>query len=740
MPIRPPALDDRGFDDLVADLVRRIPAHTPEWTNPREGDPGRTLIDLFAWLGDTILYRANLIPERQRLAFLRLLGAGMRPALPARGLIQLSIDDPAAVAPLVLPAFTAIDRPAPFETLSDIVVHAVEARCYIKRRTTGEEAARLRDLLPDLRELYGITGQATGYVTTPVFAGGAAEPGGRDIAADALDQCLWVALLAGTPDPAHVAAVRAELGGGAANRRLVLNVGLAPALPMPESFDDIGIRARIPHVWEVNTGAGQGDGYLPLDVLADGTAGLTRAGVVRLLLPGQDDMGAPSNDVLRNVRAGVGDRPPRIDDPLVAGRLVTWLRLRPTSRTRLAHLKLAWTGVNALAIEQRRTLGRQVIGRGTGASGLEVPLGAESVEPQSLQIEVEEEEGMRPWRQVADTAAAMRDDRVYSLDAEAGTIRFGDGVRGMVPAAGRAIQVVRMRAGGGSVGNLPPGSIKAIATPGGGPRIKVAQPLPTVGGADAESLAEAEARIPAAIRHGNRAVTGSDYKELALRTPGVAIGRVEVLERFKPQQRRDGVPGVVSVMVIPQRYGTAAPAPRPDRPMLETVHAWLDERRPLGTELYVIGTDYVPLGVSAAVELVDSTQREAVLNAVAEAIRLHLWPLAPGGPDGQGWPLGRAVDDRMIETAIGRVPGVRAVAPVRLFGRRPGETRWRAVREDATGRGRLPMLRWQLPELAMLAVGEGDTAASSLPVSESALGVDGAGGLGVGVPVVPEKC
>ena len=43
MPIRPPALDDRSFDDLVTDLVRRIPAHTPEWTNPREGDPGRTL-------------------------------------------------------------------------------------------------------------------------------------------------------------------------------------------------------------------------------------------------------------------------------------------------------------------------------------------------------------------------------------------------------------------------------------------------------------------------------------------------------------------------------------------------------------------------------------------------------------------------------------------------------------------------------------------------------------------------
>ena len=128
--------------------------------------------------------------------------------------------------------------------------------------------------------------------------------------------------------------------------------------------------------------------------------------------------------------------------------------------------------------------------------------------------------------------------------------------------------------------------------------------------------------------------------------------------------------------------------------------------------------------------------RARFLEAVAEAIRLHLWPLAPGGPDGAGWPLGRAVDDRMIETAIGRVPGVRAVAPVRLFGRRPGETRWRAVREDSTGRGRLPLLRWQLPELAMLSVSEGDTASATLPAGSSALGASD----GVAVPVVPEKC
>ena len=58
---------------------------------PQPGDPGQTLIELFAWLADSILYRANLIPERQRLAFLKLLGQPLQPAAAAHGLVALSL-------------------------------------------------------------------------------------------------------------------------------------------------------------------------------------------------------------------------------------------------------------------------------------------------------------------------------------------------------------------------------------------------------------------------------------------------------------------------------------------------------------------------------------------------------------------------------------------------------------------------------------------------------------------------
>lgn len=50
MPLDIPDLDDRNYDDLVEESAERIPAHTPEWTNPREGDPGVALGDVLGGL------------------------------------------------------------------------------------------------------------------------------------------------------------------------------------------------------------------------------------------------------------------------------------------------------------------------------------------------------------------------------------------------------------------------------------------------------------------------------------------------------------------------------------------------------------------------------------------------------------------------------------------------------------------------------------------------------------------
>ena len=72
-------LDDRSFEDLVEECLLRIPRYCPEWTNYNPGDPGVTLIELFAWLVHQMLYRFNQVPRQHYVAFLELLGIRLQP-------------------------------------------------------------------------------------------------------------------------------------------------------------------------------------------------------------------------------------------------------------------------------------------------------------------------------------------------------------------------------------------------------------------------------------------------------------------------------------------------------------------------------------------------------------------------------------------------------------------------------------------------------------------------------------
>jgi hypothetical protein len=225
----------------------------------------------------------------------------------------------------------------------------------------------------------------------------------------------------------------------------------------------------------------------------------------------------------------------------------------------------------------------------------------------------------------------------------------------------------------------------------------------------------------------------------------------------------------VSVLVLPFKPTLIAPNPRPDRPFLETVHRHLDARRPLTTELYVIGAEYVELGVSVGITVLDGAlreepsavlvrrngsaphtvglgslarregrpgaERETVLTAVREALRRYLWPLVPGGVDGTGWPLGRQVRARELEVVAARVPGVDTVGGVNLFVRR-GRA-WQPLPSAEPGAAVLRLERWQLPELLTVVVVADDEAPTDLrgapdPFADA--------GPAFAVPVVPEIC
>lgn len=767
MPINPPVLDDRSFEELVDELLRRIPAHTPEWTHPRVGDPGRTLIDLFAWLVDTVLYRINLVPERQRLVFLQLLGMPMRPAHAATGLVSVLAADDDVSAAVTLRPRALIQGPAVFETLRELTVLPVSAEVFVKASLPPAQEAAMAPVVGELMGLYGIDG-ARAYVTTSAFPGGRYRADGIDLAADTVDRGVWLALLAGAE--ADVDTVRETLGGTADGRPQTLSLAVVPTLAPTQPLEEVGARVPVAHGWEVCTGR-EVDGqpvYLPLDVLSDGTEGLTRAGIVRVALPDREHLGTLPDDVRQSLHAGVGDRPPRLDDADKAARVVTWLRLRTLGAAATGSaagagdatvsLRLSWMGINAVDVDQRQTMTDLVIGQSDGSADQVLALPRASVERDSFVLQVEEPGmGYRTWRATDDRQGGLHTEgpeaRAFALDAEAGRVRFGDGMRGRIPEPGARIRVAMMRVGGGVAGNLPPGSLAGISAmdlagaPVVAPRLTVVQGVPTRGGVDAETLAEAEQRIPATLRHRDRAVTPDDFRQLAVETPGTRIGRVEVLPRFLPGQRRDDVPGVVSVMVLPRKGEPLAPNPRPDRALLGAVHSYLDLRRPIGTELYVIGTEYVPLGLSAAIGVRDGFGVEETIQAVRVALRRFLWSLAPGGPQQSGWPLGRPVQDKELEVVVAQVAGVRTVGGVNLFttasaaaGAAPASgARWQRVAgASRSAPAALALAHWQLPELLAVVVAEGTTAATTLTTG---LPGDGsAGGQGIPVPVVPEVC
>jgi predicted phage baseplate assembly protein len=373
-----------------------------------------------------------------------------------------------------------------------------------------------------------------------------------------------------------------------------------------------------------------------------------------------------------------------------------------------------------------------------GSANQQFYLGQTSVDPNSLQLQVDADGiGYADWKRTDDLGTAGINDKFFELDSEAGVVSFGDGVRGVVPAVTRRIRVAKMRAGGGVAGNLPAQTLASITVTGKPANLQVFQPVSTSGGADAESLADAERRIPAMLRHRDRAVTTEDYQTLAKTTPGASIGRVEVLPLFHPQTPQSTVPGVVSVMVLPQNNTLSPPNPRPDRALLQTVFAYLEPRKPLATELYVIGCEYRGIGLSVGISVRSGYGPDTVASQVAAALKNALWPLPPGGFTQTGYPLGRTVRALELQVIAASVPGVDEVTGISLFTYQNGV--YSRVTKPTSVQAELALDRYVLPELLRVVVVTGDEG-QTVPPPDSLEPEAGPQPDGTPIPLVPEVC
>ena len=147
MAIPVPSLDDRRFQDLVDEAKRRIAERCPEWTDHNVSDPGVTLIELFAWMTDQLIYRVNRVPDRLYVRFLDLIGVTLFPPTAAEGPVTfwLSAPQPDTVK---IPAGTTVatvrtetDEAIVFSTTADLPI----VTCSLASLKTMIDGSSYRD-------------------------------------------------------------------------------------------------------------------------------------------------------------------------------------------------------------------------------------------------------------------------------------------------------------------------------------------------------------------------------------------------------------------------------------------------------------------------------------------------------------------------------------------------------------------------------------------------------------------
>jgi len=724
-------LDDRSYEQLRDELVRRIPVYAPEWTDHNPSDPGITLLELFAYLGENLLFRFNQIPESAYLELLNLLDLPLRPAVAARALLAMTTDEVAGV--LVEKGKEAKAGNLAFELENEVRVWPLVAQAVAKASRPLPEAAKEPEVFGFFEAAVDSIGglgndeQAAAYSSerVPEVAGEPPVDFGATV-----DGILWVAVLAPkAPQPGELLAQRKTLLEPADQKPVYLNLGFVPDLLAPPAVQVLpcpgeGGEAEVPPVeWEISTGRLDADEqpiYRSLKVLEDSTRGLSQEGVLRLTLPRQ--LGEGGVFVLADRdRAGTGTLPPPLDDEAEA-RILFWLRAWRHDGSRFG--KVLWLGANAATLVQTRQAKTEFLGVGNAQPHQEMQLVHRPVIEGSLVLEVESAEGWTAWSEVDGFHASREDDRHFKLDAEAGRVRFGNGLQGRAPQLGERVRSRGYRYGGGAAGNVAP---MAISKLDGVAKVKAMNPLPAWGGADKETTAEALQRIPGELRRRDRAVTRGDFRELALAAPGAGVGRAECLPTFNPHSRDRQAAGVVSVVVWPRQDAARPNAPLPDRRLLRSVCRFLDARRLVTTELYVIPPTYRKVAVAVGLKAKPLYGAETVRRWVELVLRQYLAPLPPYGPEGQGWPLGRRVYGPELEAAALQVEGVEFLEGLRL-----------AFFDEASGEwleGPVELEVDEVPELAEITVVAGAPA-----VPGKALGPLPPERKPVPIPVLRQEC
>ncbi|MGD8465398.1 MAG: putative baseplate assembly protein [Anaerolineae bacterium] len=661
MSLPTPNLDDLRFQrDLVDEARRRIIHYAPEWTEYNLSDPGITLIELFAWMTEQIVYRLNRVPEKNYIKFLELMGMERQPASSARTdlIFWLSVSLPISEDnhdPVIVPQGTEVvsrrigeEEEVIFTT--DRSLRVVPPELTQVRREQDFHKNYLRSLRRGIETFRPFSRKPQEGDT---FYLGFGEE--RDISGHILR-------LAFQTEPTQAVGVQRE---------------------------------DPPWIWECSMGNGAWQRVRPSERLGEKetTGGLNNErGQVVLYLP-------------------LEMRPDQVH-----GRQGYWLRCRieqerPEQGMYTESPRVKSVAAQALGAQVPAThaviVEHEVLGRSSGEPNQAYQL--EQTPLLALQpgetLEIEEnrldEVVFVPWTYVEDFSNSDRFDRHFTLDTATGQIALGPAVRqpdgtvrqyGRVPESGRGLRFTRYRYGGGVLGNVPENSLQVLTTSLAYVS-RVTNPRPASGGRDPENMDEVVARAQREMRAQLRAVTAEDYELLALRAD-------RSVARAKCTMPRGGnglAPGTMELLVVPAAaeslQGGRLSNLHIDRQFAKMIGDYLDQYRLLTTILRVREPQYVGIQVQARIVPSEYSRSEVVASRVVEQLRAFLspLPLAQGAEDvgdlvdgdWEGWPFGRDLYVAEIFSLIQRVPGVKHVLDVRLAQRPVFPDQERALEDDS---------------------------------------------------------
>ena len=223
-----------------------------------------------------------------------------------------------------------------------------------------------------------------------------------------------------------------------------------------------------------------------------------------------------------------------------------------------------------------------------------------------IRIFVDNGTAFEEWQRVAYTMDYSSYDKVFSVSVDSNNkvvINFGDGISGAIPPMSMPIKAQYI-AGGGVEGNVVAGTLVNWGNiPLGEPdasnirnNITPVNTVDATGGVDPESNDSIRYNAPRAMRSLNRAVTLQDYSDLALSVGGVAKANAVGANSASVTVYVAPTSPDSSTDVTPGFYGDSITDTM--KTLKTTVKQFLDDRKQIGTTVYVYEPYYTAISVS----------------------------------------------------------------------------------------------------------------------------------------------